>query len=322
MRLPLLATLLLTAFIKSEGQALADIFPSKPVHFIVGYAPGGGTDALARIFSSPLSAKWHQPIIVENKPGSSGAIGADLVAHAAPDGYTVGWTANGLVTMPSLAKLNFDPVTSFSAITEVAYVPDVLVVNPSLQIRSLRQLIALAKSMPGKLNFSSSGIGASSYLQMKLLMQMYTIDMVHVPYTGGAAAVSGLLGDETQLRFAAMPSVIGSIRAGKLRAIAISSHNRSPALPDVPTVAEALGLSRFEGADSDWTGVVAPVGTPLDIITKVMTDIRSAAESAEVQKGMENIGFVTVVDSPKEFAATIKSDMQRWAPFVRDGAGK
>src|SRR5438034_5972010 len=254
----LAAALLVVAAPVALGQVA---YPTKPVRLVVPFPAGGTTDLLARAAAQKLSEAWGQQVIVDNRPGAAGNIGAELVAKAAPDGYTLlmGTVGTHAINASLYAKMPYDHVKDFAPVILVAGVPNVLVVNPSLPVHSVQELIAYAKANPGKLNFASSGSGTSIHLSGELFKVMTGVQMTHVPYKGSAPALQDLLGGQVQLMFDNLPPSLPQIKAGRLRALAVTSATRAPALPDVPTVAEA-GLPGFEA--SSWFGVLAPAGTP------------------------------------------------------------
>ena len=292
-------------------------YPDRPVHFIVGYAPGGGTDTLARIVAQLLSEKWGQPVLVENRPGDSGTIAADAVSHAAPDGYTLAVVSNAHTVTPSLHPLSYDPVASFAPVSEIAYVPDVLVVSSSSPARSVADLVALAKKEPGKLNFGTPGTGTSSYIETMLFMKLTDTKMVNVPFKSGSEVVTALTGGEIQLYFSALPTILGSVQAGTLRVLAVSSDVRTPLLPQAPTVAEALGIKDFAAANSDWTGILAPAGIPKDVLAKLNQAIVEVVNSPKGHERITAIGFVPVADSPEHFTESLKTQIPQWGNLLK-----
>ncbi len=311
------AALLCCILAASGTAANAAGFPDHPVHFFVGLAPGGGTDTLTRLIAQKLSEKWGQPVIVENKPGSSGTIAADFVSRAPADGYSVAWITNAHTVTATLNQLNYDPIKSFAPVMQVAYIPDVLLVNPALGVNSLKELVALAKSKPGKLNYSSPGNGSAPHLEAEFLSNLTDSKMVHIAFTGGPEAVTSLLGGETQLYFAAASTAIGQVSSGKLKALAVSTNVRSAMFPDVPTVAEALGIAHFEAANSDWTGVLAPAGTPADVVNKLNRDMAEVIALPDTQERLAKIGFVPIANTPEQFTETMKSEIVRWAGLLK-----
>jgi tripartite-type tricarboxylate transporter receptor subunit TctC len=296
--------------------AIAQVpYPSKPVHIIVPYAAGGVADALPRIVGQKLMEKWGQSVIVENKPGASGNIGMEEGARAAPDGHTLVLAAAGNMTVnPTLfPKLPFDTYKDFTPVTLLASSPNVLVVNPSIPAKNLRELIAYAKANPGKLNFASPGEGSGAHLAGELLNIDAGVQTVHVPYKGIAPAVNDLLGGNVQMMFAGISTVLQHIKAGKLIAIAIASPQRSPQLPDVPTVSES-GLPGFDV--TSWYGIVVRSDTPQALVDKLYKDIAEVLKLPEVKAKLAALGLDPVGDTPQAFAALIKSESSKWTDIV------
>ncbi len=304
--------LVFAVLVAFASEAGAQGFPARAVRIIVGFAPGGGTDTLARVIGPHLSNMWKQPVVIDNRPGADGSIAAGIIAQAPADGYTLAMVSNAHTITPNQYKLPYDPIKSFAPVTEVAFVPDILLVNPSLPIHSLAELISYAKANPGKLNYGSSGTGTSPYLEMKLLERMAGIQLVHVPYKGSAPATTALLGGEVQLMFGAVSTTIEQVRGGRLRAIAISSAAPSPAAPEVMPVGK--DLPGFES--SVWYGLLAPAGTPPEVVTKISDDIRTVLALPEVKERVAGLGFTVVADPPAHFTATIASDIKRWAELI------
>jgi tripartite-type tricarboxylate transporter receptor subunit TctC len=292
----------------------AQDYPSKTVRFLVGFAPGGGTDTLSRLIAPHLNTLWGQPVVVENRPGADGSIATELAARAAPDGHTIVMVTNAHTITPFQRKLGYDPVKDFAPVTLVASTPNLLLVHPSLPVRTLKELVALAKRRPGELSFGSSGTGTSPYLAMELLKQMAGIDMVHVPYKGSGPAVLALVGGHLQLMFGSITSTLPHVQANRLRAIAVSSSSRLPAAPDVPTVAES-GLPGFEART--WYGVLGPARTPAEIVQKIASDIGAVLRQPDVVGFLAKSGFDAVGSSPEEFVSIIRSDMEKWGKVIR-----
>ena len=293
-------------------------FPDKPVRFILGFSPGGGIDIQARIVSEALQKKWGQTIVIESRAGANGSIAAEFVSRAPPDGYTIAWVSNAHTATPSLLKLNYDAIKSFAPIMQVTRTPDVLIVQPSFPTKTLQELIALARSKPGELNYASVGTGGAPFLEMEMLMKQTGIKLNHVPYKGGGDAVISVLAGNTQAYFGVMATMLGHIGSGELRALALSSEKRSPKLPEVPTVAEAAGLERFDAADSQWTAVLAPAGTPKPIVDKLYRDFSDVLMSAEVQQRMAEVGFIPVASTPEALTAMMTKDIPKWAALLKD----
>ena len=281
--------------------APAQDYPRKPVRMIVPYPPGGPTDILGRIVAQNLSERLGQQVVVENKPGASGMIGADLVAKAPPDGYTLLANASIHVINPSLYKnATYDALKDFAPVSLIAEVPLVLVVAPGLEVKSVKELIALAKSKSGKLNFASSGNAAAPHLAGEAFKIAAGVDMQHVPYKGSGPALTDLMGGQVQLMFDSLPSSISHVKSGKLRAIAVTTAKRSSALPSVPTIAES-GVPGFD--ISTWYGIWAPAGTPTEIVSKLSGEIAKIVKLADVRERLGGLGAEPAGNSPDEFAA-------------------
>jgi tripartite-type tricarboxylate transporter receptor subunit TctC len=291
-------------------------YPAKPVRLVVPFPAGGTTDILARAVAQKLSEAWGRQMIVDNRPGAGGNIGSDLVAKSAPDGYTLLMgTVSTHAINPSLYKnMPYDHVKDFAPVILVAGVPNVLVVNPSLPVHSVPELIAYAKANPGKLNFASSGNGTSIHLSGELFKAMTGVEMTHVPYKGSAPALTDLIGGQVQLMFDNLPSSLPFIKAGKLRALAVTSGARAAALPDLPTLAES-GLPGFEA--SSWFGVLAPAGTPRDIVAKLNGAIAGWLASPEAKEKLLAQGAIAAGGAPDDFARHIGAETSKWAKVVK-----
>ncbi len=298
------------------GAQAAAGYPTKPIKIVVPFPPGGATDIFARAIGAELQKAWGQTVIVENKPGGGGNPGTDSVAKAAPDGYTLvmGTVGTHAINMSLYAKMPYDAVKDFDPIVLVAGVPNLLVVHPSVNAKSVSELTALAKSMPGKLNVASSGNGTSIHLAAELYKQMAGVDILHVPYKGSSPAVTDLLGGQVQLMFDNMPSALPHAKAGKLRALAVTSLKRSPALPDVPTMDEE-GLKGFDA--TSWFGLLTPAGTPKEIIAKINAASVKALASPEMRERLAAQGADPVGNTPDQFAAFIKAEIEKWAKIVK-----
>jgi tripartite-type tricarboxylate transporter receptor subunit TctC len=315
------ALVLLTAVITAIAAPFtfaqgAANYPTKPVRLVVPFPAGGTTDILARAVAQTLSEAWGQQVIVDNRPGAGGNIGSDLVAKSKPDGYTLLMGTVGTHAInPSLYKnMPYDHVKDFAPVILVAGVPNVLVVNPSLPVHSVPELIAYAKANPGKLNFASSGNGTSIHLSGELFKAMTGVEMTHVPYKGSAPALTDLIGGQVQLMFDNLPSSLPFIKAGKLRALAVTSGARAAALPDLPTLAES-GLPGFEA--SSWFGVLAPAGTPRDIVAKLNGAIAGWLASPEAKEKLLAQGAIAAGGAPDDFARHIGAETSKWAKVVK-----
>ena len=301
--------------------SLAQAWPSKPVTVIVPFPAGGTTDIVARLTAQKLSEAWGQPVIVDNRAGAGGNIGSAMVAKAAPDGYTLlmGTVGTHAINASLYDKMPYDVVKDFAPITNVAAVPNMLVVTPSLPVNSVPELIAYAKQNPGKLNMASSGNGTSIHLSGELFKVMTGIQMEHVPYKGSAPALTDLMGGQVQVMFDNMPSAIAHVKAGKLKAIAVTTAKRSPAMPDLPTIDEA-GVKGFEAAS--WFGLLAPAGTPKEIVAKVQADVVKAMKTTDLTEKMGQQGAAAVGNTPDEFAAYIKAELAKWEKVVKASGAK
>ena len=295
-------------------------YPSKPVRLVVPFPAGGTTDILARAAAQKLSEAWGQQVIVDNRPGAAGNIGAELVARAAPDGYTLlmGTVGTHAINPSLYAKMPYDHVKDFVPVILVAGVPNVLVVNPDLPVKTVPELIAYAKSNPGKLNFASSGSGTSIHLSGELFKSLTGVQMTHVPYKGSAPALTDLMGGQVQLMFDNLPSSLAFIKAGKLRALGVTSAARAAALPDTPAVADTV--PGFEA--SSWFGVLAPAGTPRDIVTKINAETAKWLASPDAKDKLASQGANAVGGAPEVFAKHIQTETTKWAKVVKDSGAK
>ncbi|MCJ0763886.1 Bug family tripartite tricarboxylate transporter substrate binding protein [Variovorax terrae] len=305
-----------------SGQtALAQSWPSKPIRLVVPFTPGGSTDILARTIGQKLSEAWGQPVLIDNVPGAGGSIGADKVAKAAPDGYTLlmGHIGTLAVTPSIYPHLPYDPVKSFAPVAWVARVPNVLVVHPSVPAHSVKELVALARQQPGRLNFGSGGNGSAAHIATEYLKLQSQTFMVHVPYRGTAPAVNDLIAGQLQLMFTGAPAVMPFVKSGQLRALAVSSPKRLPGLPDLPTVAES-GLPALAGFEADqWYGVVAPAGTPREVVAKLNAQINASLNSPEIRARLLAEGAEATPNPPEVFGQLIVREIARWQPVVKAG---
>ena len=289
------------------GGAFAQAFPAKPVRIIVPFPPGGGADALARIMQPSLTRIWGQPVIIENKPGASGHIGAEFVATSPADGYTL--------MMSSTASLTEENAHRFAPVSLVSASPYVIVANPKVPAGNVRELIDYAKNNPGKLSFGSSGTGAASHLSAELFKSLAGIDMLHVPYKGTGQAVTDLLAGQIDLMFAPAQTVMPHVQAGKLKAFAVTSARRSATLPEVPTVAES-GLPGYEAIG--WFGLLAPAMTPQAVVAKLSADANRVLAEADVKQKMMGLGAEPSGDTPVQFAAFIRDDQAKWSKLMKE----
>ena len=310
----------------SPAALAADPYPTKPIRLVVPFAAGGTTDILARAVAAELAKLPGWNVVVDNKPGAGGNIGADIVAKAAPDGYTLlmGTVGTHGINQSLYGKLPFDPIKDFAPIAEVAAVPNVLVVNPAFaqqnKIDSVKDLIAYARANPGKLNMASSGNGTSIHLAGELFKTQTKTFMVHFPYKGSGPALTDLTGGTMQVMFDNLPSSMALIKAGKLKALAVTSAKPSPALPGVPTIAQAAGLPQYEA--SSWFGMLAPAGTPPDIIHRIQQEVAKALGAPAVRERLQAQGAEPVGNTPEQFAALIRAETAKWAKVVKDSGAK
>jgi tripartite-type tricarboxylate transporter receptor subunit TctC len=318
--LALVAAFAVTA-VAVPAHAQAPAYPTKPIRLVVPFPPGGATDLLARDVGQKLTEAWGQSVVVDNRPGAGGNIGTELVAKAAPDGYTLemGTVGTHAINASLYAKLPYDHVKDFVPVILVAGVPNVLVVNPSVPANTVAELIAYAKANPGKLNFASSGAGTSIHLSGELFKVMAGVQMTHIPYKGSAPAVQDLIGGQVQLMFDNLPPSLPQIKAGKLRALAVTSAARAPALPDVPTLAES-GLPGFEA--SSWFGVLAPAGTPPAIVAKLNAEIAKWLATPEAKEKLSKQGANAAGGTPEDFAKHIAVETAKWAKVVKESGAK
>ena len=314
--------LCLILFGMSAGCAWAaeSPWPLRPVRIIVPQSAGGQTDLTARLIAPPLAERLGQPMVVDNRPGAGSMLGTDLVAKAAPDGYTVGVVPSSITIIPSIYKtVPFDPLRDFAAVTTLTSYPYLVVVPPAVPVTSIRELIALAKAKPGALNFASGGAGTPTQLGAELLKSMAGIDIVHVPYNGGGPAIAALLGGQVQLYFAPIATVIQLVRSGKLRALAVTSAKRSPIAAEVPTVAES-GLPGFE--QTTWNGLLAPAKTPPAVIARLAREIDAVLKLPALRERFAAEGVDTGGIPPAQLAANIKAEIAKWAQVIRDAGIK
>jgi tripartite-type tricarboxylate transporter receptor subunit TctC len=301
----------------SQQAALAQ-YPTKPVHIVVPYPPGGAVDAFARVLSQQLSDVWSQQVVVENRPGASTMIGAEQVAKSPADGYTLLLTAElTFVTVPHLyEKIPYDPLKDFAPITGLVSATQALVANPSLPAKTVKDIVALAKAKPGELSYGSFGIGSTGHLNMEVLQAMTGVRFNHVPYAGAGPAMNDVIGGHINFMFAALSIVKGNVQAGKLRMIGVGSDHRSREFPDVPTISES-GVPGFEA--KSWFGLAAPAGTPADIIKKINKDVAKVlSDPAFAEKYLAAQGLESIVSSPEQFVTFIRDETVKWGKVVRD----
>jgi tripartite-type tricarboxylate transporter receptor subunit TctC len=311
----LLAGALTFTLALAAGSALAQGYPGKPIRLVVPFAPGGGSDIVARAIAMPLARRLGQPVVVDNKPGGGATTGADFVAKAPADGYTLLYTTPGpQITNPFLmAKLPYDPVADLTPVAQVAVVPAVLVVNKDLPVRSVKELIRYARAHPGKLNFASAGIGSSSHLAGELFKHRAQIDIVHVPYRGTAPALQDLLGGSISMAIDSIAVYRPLIESGTLRALGVASRERSPVLPDVPPIAD--DLPGFDGSPVNYISVRS--GTPKEIVALLNRELNAVIESREVKASLLSMGVAPKGGTPQEMAALVDKEIAKWKEVIR-----
>lgn len=313
MKKMLTATLLSLA----AAGAFAQAWPTRPVTIVVPFPPGGGTDTGARIVAEQLGKKWGQPVLVDNKGGAAGQIGADIVAKSRPDGYTLlmGNIGTQAINPALYAKMPYDPDKAFAPVALVAELPLAMMVNPSVPAKTVREFVALAKSQPGKLSYSSSGAGGGPHLAAEMFKDATGSFILHVPYRGGGPAIADLLAGHVQLSFMTVLEASGHIKAGKLRALAVTSEKRVSALADVPTLAEAA----VPGFNSiSWIGLLAPAGTPKETVERISADVREVVGREEVRDKLVQLGAVPAANTPAQFSALIDNDRKRYTQIIKD----
>ncbi|OAI52959.1 LacI family transcriptional regulator [Betaproteobacteria bacterium SCGC AG-212-J23] len=295
--------------------ASAQDWPAKPVRFIVPYPPGGGTDVIARIVQSRLAERLGQQIIIENRGGAGGALGTEAAAKSAPDGYTFLFTLSSHTINPLLYKLNYDVEHDFSAVTLIVSVPQLIAAYPGSPLHSMSDVVAAAKAKPGSIAFASVGNGTPAHIAGELLKLRTGIDLIHVPYKGGGPAIADVLGGQVPLAIVSMPAAISHVRAGKLRALAVTTLKRNPGAPEIPTVAEALKIPDYE-VDS-WYALFAPAKTPAPIISKMQKAVAQTIELPEVKQKLLEQGGDTVGSTPEELDRVVKLELRKWAEVIR-----
>src|SRR5712691_11532279 len=320
-----LSALICGAGVACATGALAQVWPEKPVRFVVGFTPGGPSDILARALGQKLAELWTQQVVIENRPGAGGNIAAEVVAKSAPDGTT--WLLGNnsiLATNQSLyAKLGYDPVKDFAPVALVAIQPNILVVNPNVPAKSVKELIALAKAKPGELNYASSGSGAAAHLAGELFKAMTGVHMLHIPYKGAQPALTDVIAGQAQLMFATSASVIPYVKAGRLRALAVTTARRSGVVPDLPTVSEAGAESGPRGFEAiTWHGVVVPRATPRVLVERLNGDIVKALQARELRERLESLGAELAAGTPEDFADYIAREIPKWAKVVKDSGAR
>ena len=302
----------------AAGLAFGQAYPAKSIRFVVGFSPGGTTDIIARELGARIQESWGRAVVVDNRPGAGGNIAAEVVAKAPPDGYTILVSTNSFAINPAIySKLTFDPIADFAPITFMGSVTNIIIAHPSVPVRSIKDLVALAKARPGQITYGSGGVGTSPQLAVELLKSLAKIDIVHVPYKGVPPVIQGLLSGEVALGVASLPSagIPDLVRSGRVRGLALTGAKRSKAAPNVPTIAE----SGFPGFDVEiWYGMLAPAGTPPDIIAKLNQEIIRILELPVVRERMAAFDFAISTSTPAEFGAYIKKELAQWAKVVKE----
>jgi len=311
----LLALLLICFSVNSNSQT----WPSKPLRYIVPFPPGAFNDTLARTISAELTKTLGQPMVVDNRPGGNSVIGTEIAAKSAPDGYTLFGAALPFSAIQSLHKVSFDVTKDFAPITLAGFSANLLVANPSFPPNNVKELIDYARQNPGKVNYGSSGNGTSVHLAMELFKSMTKTYMLHIPYKGSAPVVTDLIAGQVDVMFDNMPNVIGHVRAGKMKALAVTTAQRSPQAPEIPTVAEA-GVPGYE--QTAWFGVLAPAGTPREIIGRLNTEIVKLLNSADVKERFAKQGVEVRTSTPEQFATFLRSEVDRWGKVIREAGIK
>ncbi len=294
--------------------APAQDYPKKPIELVVPYSAGGTTDNIARLIAQRFTEAWSATVVVNSRPGGGGSIGAAAVAKAPPDGHTLLVATIGFAITPAMQKLPFDPIKDFAPVTELASLPLMLVVHPSVPATNLREFIALVKSQPGKWDYASAGAGTSPHLAGEMFKAMAGVDMVHVPFKGNSDVANALLGGHIKVYFSLVPASLQHVKAGTLRVLAVTTEKRLPDLPDVPTIAE-FGFPGYE--ISSWQGLFAPGGTPADIVAKINGEVVRMLQTPDVQARISREGADPVGSSPAQFAARVKGEIDKWAKVVK-----
>ena len=311
----------LTGMLMTAPAAMAQSFPNKPIRLVCPFPPGGAVDIASRAIAQELSKNLGQPVTVDNKPGAGGNIGGAEVARANPDGYTIFMTTSGIQAInPALyAKMPFDPNKDLTPVTALVSLNNVLVLHPSVKANSVPEVIAMAKSQPGAMNYASSGSGTSIHMSGEMFKSLTNVNITHIPYKGSAPAVTDLLGGQVMMMFDNIPSAIPHIKSGKLRALATTGAKRDPLLPDLPTMAEA-GVAGYESGV--WFGLSVPANTPREVIMKLNAEANKGTKSPEFVKRMTDLGYIIMGTSPETMAEMNKAEVQRWGPIVKASGAK
>jgi len=296
--------------------AVAQPYPNKPVRIIVPFSAGSGSDVFARTLGPKFTETWGQQIVVENREGAGGVIGAQLVAKAAPDGYTLLLGATPWAVAPSLyAKPPYDALKDFVPVGRIGFIPSVLVVHPTLPVNDVKALIKLAKAQPGKLDYSSSGKGAPSHLFVEYFKAMAKVDIIEIPYKNTAQALTDVMGGQVMMNLPILAAALPHARAGRLKALAVTSGKRAGVASDIPTMAESAGLPGYEAAQ--WQGLIAPAGTPADIVTRVNAELNRALQLPDVKERIGNLGVEIATNTPQQFATDVRADIVKWDQLIK-----
>ena len=308
------------AMLVVAGDAAAQTYPARPVRLIVPYPAGGSTDILARVLAEKIGPAWGQPMVVENRAGATGVIGADSVAKSPPDGYTLLIGVNGPISIaPAIRTMPYDSLKDFAPVTLIADAPKLLVIHPSIPAQTLQEFIAWARTQGKPISFASAGIGTTGHLASEMLKQRAGLDANHVPYKGGGPAIADVIGGHVQFMFEVMPQLLPHVQAGRLKALGISSNERSRAIPALPTIAEQ-GLAGFQS--STWFGVLAPAGTPEAAITRINAEFSRALAEPDMAKRIADLGASWAPNSPADFARFLRADLDKWRQVVAKSGAK
>jgi tripartite-type tricarboxylate transporter receptor subunit TctC len=311
----------LSTWLFSVPALQAADYPARPIRFVIGFAPGGASDTMVRIIGARLSESVRQPVVIDNRPGAGGNIAAEIVARSQPDGYTLLLGNNGIlaVNVSLYSKIGFDPVKDFAPIVLVASQPNILVVHPAVPAKTVKELIAFAKSKPGQLNYASPGAGTTGHLAAELFKRMAGVDMVIVPFKGGGPSVASVLGGQTQFTFATALSVQPHMKAGRVRALAVTTGQRSPNFPDLPTVAEA-GVPGFDAIT--WHGVVVPARTPQTVIKRLNSEFNKILQVPETRERLTTLGSDIIGGEPKQLAEYVRVEIPKWAKVIKESGAR
>lgn len=315
-----IATLLAgAAFALSAGLAAAQAYPTKPVRLIIPFPPGGSNDIVGRLIAQQLTDRLGKQVVVDNRGGAGGALGTELAAHSAADGYTILIVSSAYAFNPSLYKLKYDPVKSFAPVSLVGKGPNALTIYPRLGVNSVKELIALAKSKPGQLNYASAGVGSFQHLGSAMFTMMAGINVVHVPFKGGGPAMADVIAGNTQICLGSLIQMIPNVNSGRLKMLAVGSAKRVKAFPDVPTIAES-GVPGYDA--SNWWGILAPAGTPQPVVARLSKEIMAIVDSPDIRKRFESQGADAESMAPAEFGKFINAEMTKWARVVKEAGIK